>query len=232
MIYITGDVHRDFSIIESFCRYRDTAADGVLIILGDAGINFRGDPHDRKLKEELSKLPITLFCIHGNHEMRPESIGSYEERLYFNGIVYKENAYQNLLFAKDGEIYEFNNRRCIVIGGAYSIDKELRLTNRWGWWADEQPSDEIKRRVEKRLDAENWNVDIVLSHTCPYKYMPTEALLPEFDQTQVNNDTEKWLGAIENKLNYSQWYCGHFHIEKDIYKIRFLYKSILELGVD
>ena len=232
MIYITGDVHRDFTFVENFCKYGNTAVSDTFIILGDVGINYRGDPYDRKLKEELTKLPITLLCIHGNHEMRPESIGSYEECLYFNGVVYRENAHRNLLFAKDGEIYEINNKRCLALGGAYSIDKKIRLARGWGWWADEQPSDEIKRRVERRLDTEKWNVDFVLSHTCPYKYMPREAFLPEIVQTLVNNDTEIWLDSIENKLCYSRWYCGHFHIEKDVHKIRFMYESILELEAE
>jgi len=227
LVYITGDKHRNFSIIYNFCQYISTNVNDVLIILGDAGINYYGDPHDKKLKNELSKLPITLFCIHGNHEMRPESICSYKESEYFKGTVYREDAYQNLIFAKDGEIYDINEKRCLTIGGANSIDKMIRLINRWGWWADEQPSDVTKCQVERRLNTDKWHVDLVLSHTCPYKYMPVEAFLPGFDQSQVSNDTEEWLDSIENKLHYSKWYCGHFHIEKDIQKIIFLYNSIL-----
>jgi 3-oxoacid CoA-transferase subunit A len=104
----------------------------------------------------------------------------------------------------------------------------IRVLNNWGWWDDEQPSEEIKGRVVKRLEAENWKIDIVLSHTCPYKYMPTEAFLPGIDPKHVCNETEKWLDVIEQKLNYSRWYCGHFHTEKDIHKMCFLYKSILK----
>ena len=73
MIYITGDTHRDFDRVERFCTEMNTIADDVLIILGDAGINYFGEPRDRYLKQRLAKLPITLFCVHGNHEMRLES---------------------------------------------------------------------------------------------------------------------------------------------------------------
>ena len=227
MIYITGDTHGDFSIIESFCFHNKTTLSDVLIILGDVGINYFCDPYDRKLKEKLSNLPITLFCVHGNHEKRPESIASYKEVEYFGGVVYMEPTFPNLLFAKDGEIFEFNGKSCVVVGGAYSIDKAIRILNGWGWWDDEQPSEEIKKRVVERLGAENWSVDIVLSHTCPFKYMPTEAFLPGIDQNYVCNETEEWLDTIEEKLNYSRWYCGHFHIEKEIHKMRFLYRSII-----
>ncbi len=38
------------------------------------------------------------------------------------------------------------------MGGAYSIDKMVRLMYGYGWWPDEQPSEEVKRYVERRLD--------------------------------------------------------------------------------
>ena len=49
----------------------------VIVILGDAGINYSGNPDDYNLKRDLSELSVVLFCIHGNHEMRPESILTY-----------------------------------------------------------------------------------------------------------------------------------------------------------
>jgi hypothetical protein len=65
--YITGDTHGDFSRIEQFCLENDITAEDVMIILGDAGINYHLDSRDKELKEELSQLDITLFCIHGNY---------------------------------------------------------------------------------------------------------------------------------------------------------------------
>jgi 3-oxoacid CoA-transferase subunit A len=70
----------------------------------------------------------------------------------------------------------------------------------------------------------------VLSHTCPYKYIPREAFLPEIKQSTVDNSTEEWLDMIEDRLEYSDWYCGHFHIEKYDNKIRFLFYEIIEFG--
>ncbi len=41
MIYITGDTHGDFRNVEQFCKKcRPAKDDDVLIILGDAGINY------------------------------------------------------------------------------------------------------------------------------------------------------------------------------------------------
>lgn len=127
--YITGDTHGDFRRIEQFCLENDTTVEDVMIILGDAGINYHLDSRDNELKEELSQLDITLFCIHGNHEARPWEAGDYDEKEWNGGIVYVEERYPNLLFAKDGEIYYYNDRSVIVIGGAYSVDKYYRLNN-------------------------------------------------------------------------------------------------------
>ncbi|MDR0851618.1 MAG: metallophosphoesterase, partial [Clostridiales Family XIII bacterium] len=141
MIYITGDTHGDFFRIQDFCRRQETGYEDIMIILGDAGINYYDKKRLIALKDSLRALPITFFCIHGNHEKRPQTVAGYEEEIWNGGMVFVQREYPNLLFAKDGEIYDFDGLRCIAIGGAYSVDKYHRLQNNWGWWADEQPSE-------------------------------------------------------------------------------------------
>ncbi len=77
-VYLTGDTHRDFNRIFEFCEDYGTTEEDILVILGDAGINYYCDYRDRELKSELTKLPITLLCVHGNHEERPFELG-YDE---------------------------------------------------------------------------------------------------------------------------------------------------------
>lgn len=117
MIYITGDIHRNF--------YR--LKDNILIILGDAGINYCLNEKDKKLKKNMNNCNIKLFCIRGNHEEKPENINTYKEVEMFGGKVFIEEDYPNLIFAKDGEIYNIDDKSVLVIGGAYSVDKEYRL---------------------------------------------------------------------------------------------------------
>ena len=64
--YITGDTHRDFERIEQFCEENGTTVDDVMIILGDAGINYYCGGSDRDIKARLSRLNITLFCVHNS----------------------------------------------------------------------------------------------------------------------------------------------------------------------
>ena len=139
--------------------------------------------------------------------------------------MFVENAYPNILFAKDGEVYDLGGISAIVIGGAYSVDKWYRLERGAKWFPDEQPSDEVKARVEAKLDELDWKVDVVLSHTCPFGYEPTEAFLPGIDQSMVDTSTEVWLDRIERRLDYRKWYCGHWHIEKSIDRMRFMFNE-------
>ena len=125
----------------------------------------------------------------------------------------------------DGEIYEFCGQSCLVLGGAYSVDKWYRLARGYGWWPDEQPSPEIRARVEAVLDQRAWQVDVVLSHTCPLRYEPVEVFISGIDQSQVDKSTETWLGQIEAKLHYKRWYCGHYHTEKKIDRLRFMFED-------
>ena len=229
--YITGDTHGDFCRIDNFCRNFETDPYDVMIVLGDAGLNYYGDKRDKHNKYRVFEIPITVFCIHGNHEIRPTDVPGYQTKEFCGGMVWYEEKYPNILFAKDGEIYTFGEYRCIVIGGAYSVDKWYRLEHGWNWFANEQPDDEIKAYVEKKL-AENGNkIDVVLSHTCPLKYEPTEVFIGGVDQSKVDKSTEKWLDTIEERIEYKKWYCGHYHTSKKIDKMQFMFEDIDELQI-
>ena len=130
-----------------------------------------------------------------------------------------------MLFAKDGEIFNIEGKKHLVIGGAYSVDKFYRIREGYGWWDDEQPSDEIKSYVEKQCLGKAF--DVVLSHTCPLKYTPTEAFLPGLDQSLIDKSTEIWLDKIEENIDYKKWYCGHWHLEKKIDKLAHKYALLL-----
>ena len=223
MVYITGDIHGDVKYIREAIEQYSITGNDIIVILGDVGMNYYGKHGDRQRKKKLNRLGVPILCIHGNHEMRPFTIPTYFEASWNGGIVYEEAEFPNLHFAKDGEIYDLEGAKSIVIGGAYSVDKWHRLQLDIAWFPDEQPSAQIKQDVEAALCAANWNVDVVFSHTCPFKYEPIEVYMPAVDQSKVDKSTEQWLDTIEDKLNYKRWYCGHWHVNKHIDKIHFLY---------
>jgi 3-oxoacid CoA-transferase subunit A len=69
----------------------------------------------------------------------------------------------------------------------------------------------------------------VLSHTCPYRYIPVETFLDFIDQSTVDNATEEWLDSIEARTQYGKWYCGHYHTDKTVDRVRFMFNDIDEL---
>lgn len=227
--YITGDCHGEFDRIEAFCLENETTRDDVMIILGDAGINYSLNHKDKELKNRLSDLEVTLLCVHGNHEARPWEAADYDEVIWNEGFVYVEEEYPNILFAKDGEIYNFNGRKAIAIGGAYSVDKYYRLNHGMQWFDTEQPDAEIERYVEEQLEKAGWSVDIVLSHTVPIEAEPVWAFIPGLDQTSVDKSTEKWLQHIYDNLDFSEWYAGHYHVESEENGIRIMFEDYDEI---
>ncbi len=228
MVFITGDTHGRMGRLSSFLSRMKPAKDDIMIILGDVGLNYYGSPRDDKTKEELAGWPNIFFCIHGNHEMRPAAIKRYRLLEWHGGQVWVEDRYPNILFAKDGEIYDIAGKQCIVIGGAYSVDKYYRLRMGYPWFEDEQPSDEIKAYVESQLKKRDWKIDIVLSHTVPWQYMPTDMFISGIDQSSVDQSTEEWLRDIESKLSYEWWYAGHYHTSRIVDKVQIMFEEIEE----
>ena len=228
MFYLTGDTHGRFERIAQFCEKMNTTKDDVLIILGDAGINFYCNRTDQRKKQQLNELPITLLCIHGNHERRPQTIETYKPKIWHGGTVLVEDDYPSILFAVDGEVFDLDGQKAIVIGGAYSIDWMFRVPGR-SWWPDEQPSAEIKEKVERSLDREGWRVNVVLSHTVPLKYEPVEVFIRGVDQSKVDKSTEEWLDSIDDRLDYDKWFCGHYHTEKKVDRIQLMFEDFAVL---
>lgn len=224
MIYITGDMHREFSRLYTLYGTEED----LLIVLGDAGINFFLDQSDKDLKEYLKRFRIRMFCIRGNHEERPENIPTYKEVDMFGGKVFIEEKYPQLIFAKDGETYDIDGYKVLVIGGAYSIDKYYRLRTGKEWFKDEQLSAAEKERIYQNVEGQHF--DIVLTHTCPLKYEPREVFLPFVDQTSVDKSMEQFLDRVEENIDYDKWYCGHYHTEKALDKIEFMFKDIKEFS--
>lgn len=232
MFWISGDKHSDFAPIEKFCSEATLSAEtDAMILLGDVGLNYYRDFRDVVLKQHVAQLPMTFLSLHGNHEARIETFPDYQPLQRYGATVYCDPRYPNQLFLRDGEIYTFGTLRALVIGGAYSMDKFLRLRNRWPWFEDEQPSAAIRARTEASLEAAHWEVDVVLSHTCPRSRVPMDAIRPELLEESIPDfSTEDWLETILQRLTFKRWYVGHFHLDDVREPFHYFYNAIRPLG--
>ena len=209
MIYITGDTHREFYRLHDIEKNKNN----MLIILGDAGINYYLDERDNKLKEKLNSYNIKLFCVQGNHEERPENISTYKEVDMFGGKVFIEEEYPNLIFAKNGELYEIDNKKVLVIGGAYSVDKEYRQLMGLRWFADEELTDNEMCDILDKIDHKTF--DYVFTHTCPEAWQPTDLFIKHINQSKISKRMEKFLTTVSEIINFKHWYFGHFHDDRE-----------------
>ena len=219
-IYITADIHGSFKPIRNFLRTRCNRENDAIIILGDAGLNFFFNYRDEELKKKLNSYKITYFIIRGNHEERPSICmekypNEWHIEEFWENQVYVENAYPYIKYALDIPTkYEIPNPqgeviKTLVLPGAYSVDKYYRIKNGWSWFPQEQCNEEEMAAGAALAQSDSW--DLILSHTCPVIYEPTDLFLSFVDQSTVDKTTEQWLGQIEYNLNYKLWTFGHYH---------------------
>lgn len=240
-IYITGDKHGDYKEVEDFCLKWNTSKDDLLIVLGDNGVNYYGEKKDRRIKNWLTALPISFFMIRGNHDQRPSKklyTKKTDAHPLVRGECLVEEEYPTLLFAKEFGEYEFMTgdswKSTFVIGGAYSVDKYYRLEmqaagyHQYRWFYDEQLSEAERNKAYKMASCHTY--DYIMTHTCPQKYVPYDKFIGGIDQDGVDTSTEEWLDKIEEAVPYSKWFCGHYHIDRGVDNVRFMYHDVMSLG--
>lgn len=230
-LFITGDTHGDFDFLAGWCRDNETTYEDILIILGDAGINYYGPTQKKELalKDMIKDCPITLLCVRGNHEDRPED--RPELGLGDVGIgdeVYLDIRYPNIWYAQDGGEYNIIGKKILTIGGAYSVDKFYRISRGWKWVANEMlNSDERASILDKIYDKE---YDIVCTHTCPIDWEPVDLFLSGIDQNSVPKDMERFLSDVKRYITYKKWYFGHYHADREQWdNSRLMFKDIIEI---
>lgn len=133
-VYITGDIHGDMNDLAARVECIPNASkDDLLIILGDCAFFysvFFGKPEsDTARQKYAAALPVTILCIQGNHEVPYKEMAAKKIKL-LGGDGYESN---EIYFAANGTTLDINGKKCLCIGGAYSVDKEWRLLRGSGW---------------------------------------------------------------------------------------------------
>lgn len=219
---IMGDIHGDASLVEQLYEkaikiYSPREYNLTFILLGDVGANYYGNIKDMIFKYKLSLLPVNFLCLRGNHEQRPSILMKQDPDKWkviskYNGYFYVEKEYPNILYFKDDVgVYNINGRSVLTIPGAYSIDKEFRLKNGWKWFPEEQLSADEMLAAKTICKNNGMKFDLILSHTCPYNWRPTDLFLSCINQETVDNSMELFLQEVANNISFKAWCWGHFH---------------------
>lgn len=214
---ITGDTHGAVSTrLENimFENIEFNPQDMAVIILGDVGFNYYSNKKDWRLKHKASEYGFTLYCLRGNHEMRPSDVEGikliYDENV--KGEVYIEEEFPLIRYFVDGGEYEINGFKVLTIGGAYSVDKFYRLERGLHWFKNEQLSYNEFEKIFNRVKGKEF--DFVFTHTCPLSFQPRDLFLSFIDQSKVDNTMEKFLEVLKDNIFYKHWCFGHYHADR------------------
>lgn len=226
---VRGDTHGNFLwMYESLKDY--TPEETAVIILGDAGFDFFLNKTDERKKKEVNDRGYRIYWLRGNHEARPQDVNGYEKIIDedVHGPVYCDSRFPNLRAFLDYGFYQIKGYTCLIIGGAYSVDKQWRLmraglteeTNnpkKSGWFSNEQlTAEEMKDCLYKvkLFQATGKVVDFIFTHTCPYSCQPRDMFLNFIDQSTVDNSMEHWLDEVGDAVNWGVWCFGHYHADR------------------
>lgn len=245
MIYIIGDLHGDGHFLNHVLlpQIKKLTKSDIVITLGDVGIKYGGKSSG--LKNLLAKLPCTWLIMRGNHDDRywkdvvsKEVIDgetrwsaaegwSFSDR--FDEITLVEDKFPNIHYIDDaGGFYNIEDYNCLFLPGAYSVDKNWRLSTGRAYCFEEQLTYE---EMNKFL-TESSKVDFIFSHTCPLSLTSyiEDLFLSIIDQSTVDKKTELFLDSICNSYDFKHWFFGHYHDDRLIEnKFAMLYRTVARL---
>ena len=129
--------------------------------------------------------------------------------------VYQIHAKPFVAYLKRGKIYSIEGFKMLVLGGALSIDKMYRKPN-ISWWENEYWSEQEKNNLFNLIKTEN-NFDFVISHTGPQHINNILCRYWNFNPAKFKDEVAILNDEIHDKINFKQWYCGHWHMDGSYY---------------
>jgi len=191
-IIVTGDIHNEFGRLNALINKVKNKAD-LIICCGDFGYwpNFSKKLGFLKVSDIVNHdIPI-LWCD-GNHDDHWALKKRESDELA-----------PNIFYMPRGSTYALEDGRNIMfMGGAFSIDGDLRMIGR-DWF----PLNEIitQKDIENLPDKK---IDIMISHTCPTEIVPIMVRYYEGRDFEPSNYA---LSEVWKKYRPDLWFFGHWH---------------------
>lgn len=250
MIVVTGDTHRDFRRLSSKNTKRLFEEGDFVIIAGDCGLTWDNDDTFRYYKDILENKPYTTLFIDGNHE-NFDILNSYNIEEWHGGKVH-HIAKDKIIHLMRGQVYDIEGKKIFTFGGGHSHDMQGGLLDKkdplfkqkvkeanklWlpyriigeSWWKEEMPSDKEYEEGLANLEANNWQVDYIITHCIASSYLSDIGIKLGIKGMEPDELTE-YFENIKSKTAYNKWYCGHYHLNYRIDdKHTVLYESFEEL---
>lgn len=206
MILLLGDIHGDYRTLQRAIDNANKVGAAALIQVGDFGL-FRsfGMNSEEQFKNVVYTSKCPVYFIDGNHDDCTRWT-TYTEV----SQVYPELP---LYYVPRGTVMEIDNRTVAFMGGAGSIDKNMRLQEGWHWDEKENISPyEVLRMMDNAKDK---HIDMFITH-CP----PNSVINEHFDprgklQFGVGLDwhdhNQDIIENIWHAIGTPNVYSGHMH---------------------
>lgn len=209
-----SDKERQKHVADSIEMLRRLSADNNdlikgLFICGDFTDN-RNDALDQpmRLPDYIKGLPWPVFFIDGNHE-------DYEVLKRLEGIDLEnlsgagaKRAADGIFYLQRGSCCVADGMRILAIGGSTSGPgyKKRHIDI---WQPEEDISEKERRQIYNTLEENNYNFDIVLTHTLP------ETRMKQWYEQKDRSVTNEIIENVFKEIEYRQWFFGHFHCDED-----------------
>jgi predicted phosphodiesterase len=221
-VYVVGDTHGSILDTNKLSNKRFKATeDDVVIQLGDFGWVWYPIGTNKEQEywlDNLANKPYSLYVVLGNHENYDIIFNLPLEYIdEVQGLCYVlKRSTGNIYFFERGGIYTIQGKTFLCIGGALSIDREYR-NDGTSWWHQEYLSYTEELKCLTNLDKHNWEVDFMLTHTCPTSQVSNFTIddySPKYD--------DKVASFIHKIVRDKRFKCpenhfGHFHLDKIVY---------------
>lgn len=185
-ILVTGDLHNEFSVLNSIISSKKP---DLVICCGDFGF-WPGKSWAEPFSNIKPQGSTILWCD-GNHEDH----WALKERE-------SDEIVPNVIYMPRGSTYDLpDGRRILFMGGAYSIDKHMRIEGDT-WF----PEETITQSDFNNLP--EGKVDIFITHTCPVE------LVNDLRRGYPNKGMEpsnQALTELWKMYKPDLWFFGHWH---------------------
>ncbi len=205
MVFITGDVHGDFSRFKNPALKKLKKQD-ALIICGDFGFIWDGSKKEKKLLKKIGRLPYNVLFVEGSHE-NYDLLESYEVSEWCGGMTRQISGRLRQLMR--GQVFEIAEKTVFAFGGGQSDDTYSGLVEGENWWAREIPTEEELNEGLKNLERVGNKVDFVVTYEPPSR-------LQDFlnENAGERNHINTYLTKIYEKLSFIGWFFGKLHMNK------------------
>lgn len=223
-LLITGDTHGD-QISLTYMLKKLRRGD-VLFVAGDFGYYFQLNRSEEAFLNDLhfflKRNDMYLVYVDGNHENHM-ALNDLPVTEWCGARVHEVRP--NIIHVLRGEVLKIKGKKIFCFGGAFSIDRALRVLNET-YWEEELPTDKDYINANKNLQANRDEVDYIITHTCPQKVV---ASLNGRHSAREEIPLQNYLQYVSEHARYDKWFFGHWHMDITVGKISGIYLDILDM---